>query len=149
MQFVLTQLTMLCVLVHAIVGCCANHFHSTESELSFSACSAAESVSANSAQLAHGRASCRCGHREDESEPAEHHDPSGHQCEHDHCQWIAHNGTQNDVADCLVLWLGDGLCEYAVSPLSSPNCSPWRSLAFDSKPEARMRLHLALCILQV
>lgn len=149
MQFVLTQLTMLCVLAHAIVGCCANHSHSAEPEPPFSAYSLPKSASAGSAQLAHGRAACRCDHRPEESEPAEHHDPSGHQCEHDHCQWITHNGAQHDAADCLVLWLGDGLCEYVVSPLNSSNCSPWRSLAFDSKPETRLRLHLALCILQV
>lgn len=144
MQFLLTQLTVACVLAHAIMGCCANHGCSVEYAANDSPRAAQEAASVGCSH-----AKCSCDNELEEQDNEQHHHPSHHQCDHESCQWIAGDDGQLYPIVSALDWFSDcyELSLISLPPSLSGDFLGARSLF--SKPEASLRLHLALGVLQV
>jgi len=147
MQFVLTQLTVFCLLAHAILGCCADYWHSPE--VRPAAGSSSVSDDADQSQSAHGHSSCRCRHVIEEQNSGGHQDPAQHQCEHDYCQWIASDGGHQNVAMGVLWWLNDCIVTATLSAVNTENDARFDVRPFHSETGDSLRLHLALRVLQV
>jgi hypothetical protein len=149
MRNLLNLLTLLCILAHAIWGCCA---HST--------CSPAEPQACFYSTVRHSTAAC-CRHlhapQYHEGESASGVDspgcaprsPIGHHCAHAPCQWIADCSSSQESWAPNLNWL-KGSIEPCLPPMPFQSASG-RTLTQRGplRLGVSLRLHLALGVLQV
>lgn len=149
MRNLLNLLTLLCILAHAIWGCCA---HNT--------CSSAEPQACFSSTVRHSTATCRHHlhapqHHEGESAcsvgspGSAPRSPIGHHCAHAPCQWIADYSSSQESWAPNLNWL-EGSFELCLPPIPSQSASG-RTLTqrCPLRLGVSLRLHLALRVLQV
>jgi hypothetical protein len=150
MRPTVTTLTALCLVIHAIFGCCANHAECCQS----AECSVGHGIDEAAVEGAH---SCCCHTKSGSQGPnVTPTDPAGQspapnkqQCSHDHCQWLVNK----DCAASLVLsleFLAFVSCrlEHLVDPSASivDRAAAVRTLRASTAP---LRLYLDLGVLQV
>ncbi|TWU27481.1 hypothetical protein [Bythopirellula polymerisocia] len=138
MNRLLAILTVLSVLTHAVVGCCAHTVH-------FAAC---HTLSTN-----HGK---HCNHEpshshhndcDDSTPPSDHDSGEDHSCHHAKCQWLPSSNNIDRAAvspfncDCLI---GEIATLQAVDILSRRPADPTQS-----PPRVPLRSHLALSVLLI
>jgi hypothetical protein len=148
MSRITVLITVFQVLLHSIVGCCADAAHATSATAPISCCHSVASSSSTSISPCQ-RHTGACGRTTGKSSDCQISSPdSHHQCCHDSCQWISQENPGQSIS---VLLIAAYLRTLNAPPLvaSELSVSPayyWTESAGFTPP---MRLHLRIGVLLI